>query len=46
MREEAVRSNDPERMQMWAGQAARFARPEPAGVIVQELWGDARQYLR
>jgi nitronate monooxygenase len=43
MREEAVRSNNPERMQMWAGQSARFARAEPAGVIVQELWEDARQ---
>lgn len=46
MREEAVRSNDSERMQMWAGQSARFARVEPAALIVQELWEGALQYLR
>jgi nitronate monooxygenase len=46
MREDAGRSNDPERMQMWAGQAARFARAKPADAIVQELWEGALQYLR
>ncbi|MEJ2865086.1 NAD(P)H-dependent flavin oxidoreductase [Actinomycetospora flava] len=29
----------------WAGQAARLARPEPAGVITRELWHSARELL-
>ncbi|MEJ2886360.1 NAD(P)H-dependent flavin oxidoreductase [Actinomycetospora aeridis] len=29
----------------WAGQAARLARPEPAGVITGELWRSARDLL-
>jgi hypothetical protein len=33
-------------MQMWAGQAARLAKAEPAALIVQELWEGALQYLR
>ncbi len=41
MRESAREHGDAERMQMWAGQAAKLARAEPAGAVVQELWEDA-----
>jgi nitronate monooxygenase len=40
MRELARKDGDAERMQIWAGQAGKFARAEPAGAIVQELWDD------
>jgi nitronate monooxygenase len=46
MREEATQRGDTERMQMWAGQAARLASSEPAGVIAAQLWEDAAQFLR
>ena len=45
MREEATRAGDAERMQMWAGQAARLARAEPAAVVAQTLWDEARRLL-
>ena len=45
MREEAVRTGDAERMQMWAGQAARLARAEPAASLTQTLWEQALQLL-
>jgi nitronate monooxygenase len=45
MREDAARTGDAERMQMWAGQAARLAQPEPAAVITQKLWEQALQLL-
>jgi nitronate monooxygenase len=45
MREEATRTGDAERMQMWAGQTARMARAEPAAAIAQELWADALERL-
>lgn len=45
MREDAQKSGDPERMQLWAGQAAKFARAEPAGVIAEQLWDDAFRLL-
>jgi len=32
-------------MQMWAGQAAKLARAEPAGIIAQQLWEDACRLL-
>jgi nitronate monooxygenase len=35
MRESARKTSDAERMQMWAGQAAKLARAEPAVIIVQ-----------
>jgi nitronate monooxygenase len=41
MREAARRTGDAERMQMWAGQAAKLALAEPAGVVVRKLWDDA-----
>ncbi|HEX3863843.1 MAG TPA: nitronate monooxygenase [Stellaceae bacterium] len=45
MREAAVRTNDVQRMQAWAGQAAALARPEPAGEVVSRLWGEAQALL-
>ncbi len=45
MRQAARKEGDAERMQMWAGQSAKLARAEPAGVIVQELWEDASRLL-
>jgi nitronate monooxygenase len=45
MRQEALKAGDADRMQMWAGQSAKFARSEPAGTIVQELWEEASRLL-
>jgi nitronate monooxygenase len=45
MREEAQKVGDTDRMQMWAGQAARLARTEPAGMIAQQLWEDTARLL-
>jgi len=45
MRDDAVRSGDIERMQMWSGQAARLAQARPAGEIARELWADACKLL-
>jgi nitronate monooxygenase len=45
MREEAAKAGDTDRMQMWAGQAARFAQAEPAGEVVRELWETAQKLL-
>jgi nitronate monooxygenase len=46
MRDAAIKANDIERIQAWAGQSASMAKPDTAGVIVQRLWGDARTLLR
>ncbi|MHB8411158.1 MAG: NAD(P)H-dependent flavin oxidoreductase [Candidatus Acidiferrales bacterium] len=45
MREAAQKAGDPDRMQLWAGQAAKLARNEPAGTISQQLWEDASRLL-
>lgn len=45
MREDAVRSNDLDRMQAWAGQAATLARAEPAGELVHRWWAEVRELL-
>jgi nitronate monooxygenase len=45
MRRDAERANDVERMQVWAGQAARLARAEPAGNIVRDIWKETRELL-
>lgn len=45
MREEAVKTGDSERMQMWAGQSAGLARDQSAAVITEELWEQARAFL-
>jgi len=38
MREAAAKEGKADRMQMWAGQAAKLARTEPAGVSATTLW--------
>jgi nitronate monooxygenase len=45
MRDAATGANDVERMQAWAGQAAAFARAEPAAEVVRALWDGARELL-
>jgi nitronate monooxygenase len=45
MRKSAQQTGDADRMQLWAGQAARLARAEPAGIIARQLWDDARGLL-
>ena len=45
MREAAVRANNVDRMQAWAGQSARLARAEPAGEVVQRLWHETQVLL-
>jgi nitronate monooxygenase len=46
MREAAIKANDVERMQAWAGQSAAMARPEGAGDLVQRLWQEAQALIR
>jgi nitronate monooxygenase len=46
MREDAARAGDTERMQVWAGQAAKLAQARAAGELTLKLWGDAIGYLR
>jgi nitronate monooxygenase len=38
MRSEAQSKNDASRMQAWSGQAAAYARAEPAASIVENVW--------
>ncbi len=45
MRDDAIKHGDPARMQMWSGQAARYAQARPAGEIAQKLWADAVRLL-
>jgi nitronate monooxygenase len=45
MKDAGARANDVHRMQVWAGQAAAMASPEPAGDLVQRLWRDAERHL-
>jgi nitronate monooxygenase len=45
MREAAIKANDVERMQAWAGQSAAMAEAEPAGEIVRRLWQGAQALL-
>ena len=45
MRKSAQQTGDADRMQLWAGQAAKLARAEPAGIIARQLWDDARGLL-
>ena len=46
LRQAAAVEGDTSRMQMWAGQAAGFAREEPAGAFVQRVWAEAQALLR
>ena len=45
MREDALASNDVQRMQAWSGQSAALARAEPAGDIVARIWREAQALL-
>ena len=45
MRELGQKTNDVNRMQGWAGQAAALAREEPAAEFVHRVWNDAEQLL-
>jgi nitronate monooxygenase len=45
MREAAAKLGKADRMQMWAGQAARLARTEPAGDVTASLWENALKIL-
>jgi nitronate monooxygenase len=45
MRDAALKAGDAERMQLWAGQSAKRARAEPAGVICRQLWEAALPLL-
>jgi nitronate monooxygenase len=46
MRESAIKENDIDRMQAWAGQSAAMAQPEAAGEVVRRLWQGAQALLR
>jgi len=46
MREAAAKEGKADRMQMWAGQGAKLARPEPAEAVVRTVWEGATQLLR
>ncbi len=45
LRQAALAEGDASRMQMWAGQAAALARPEPAADIVRRMWAEALELL-
>ncbi len=45
MRSAALKEGDLERMQAWAGQAARLAPEQPAGETVRRLWAEAPPLL-
>jgi nitronate monooxygenase len=45
MRDAGTKANDIDRMQAWAGQAARLATTEPAADLVQRLWSEAQALL-
>lgn len=45
MRVAAAKANDPDRMQMWAGQSAGLARAEPAADLATRLWAEAQAIL-
>jgi nitronate monooxygenase len=46
MRDAAVKENDIERIQAWAGQSAGLARTDYAGEVVRRLWEGAQALLR
>jgi nitronate monooxygenase len=45
MRQHAVKMDDVERMQAWAGQSAALARALPASALTRGLWDEAMQLL-
>jgi nitronate monooxygenase len=46
MRDAAVKANDIDRIQAWAGQSAGLAKAEAAGDVVRRLWDDALALLQ
>jgi len=46
MRDAALKENDIDRIQAWAGQSAGMARADSAGDVVRRLWDDAQALLR
>jgi nitronate monooxygenase len=46
MRDAAIKANDIERIQAWAGQSAKMAKPDAAAEVVRRLWDDAEALLR
>jgi nitronate monooxygenase len=45
MREAGAKADDIDRMQAWAGQAARLAAAEPAADLLRRLWSEAHMLL-
>jgi nitronate monooxygenase len=45
MHEAGAKARDVQRMRAWAGQAAAFARAEPAAELVRRLWQEAEAWL-
>lgn len=45
VRAAAEKANNPDALQMWAGQAARLAKAEPAGDLTVRLWAEAQTLL-
>ena len=45
MRDAGAKAGDLDRMQAWAGQAARLAPVEPAGSYVTRVWEEAQSML-
>lgn len=45
MREAAVKENDVQRMQAWAGQASYLAQAKPAGELLTTLWAQAQTLM-
>ena len=45
MRAAALKENDVQRMQVWAGQSAALARAEPAAELLAQIWRDAQALL-
>ena len=46
MRDAAIKGNDIERIQAWAGQSASLAKANAAGDVVRQMWDDAQALLR
>jgi len=45
MRDAGTKAGDIDRMQAWAGQAARLAATEPAADLVQRLWSESQSLM-
>jgi nitronate monooxygenase len=45
MREAGAKAGDRDRMQLWAGQSASLARPEPAADFIRRTWAQAEALL-